>query len=124
MSKKLINVSGHDFVKLGSEIDMDSIAWNFWNFVRGTGSTEEEIADNLALVGDALKDKFGEMFSMKELEDWISSKDNKVEDILKELEIGVSESDEDEDDEDEDEDEDDDDDDDDIDGCGAPVKKK
>ena len=118
MSKKLINVSGHDFVKLGSEIDMDSIAWNFWNFVRGTGSTEEEIADNLALVGDALKDKFGEMFSMKELEDWISSKNNKVEDILKELEIGVSESDDDDDD-DENEDENED-----IDGCGAPVKKK
>ena len=121
MSKKLINVSGHDFVKLGSEIDMDSIAWNFWNFVRGTGSTEEEIADNLALVGDALKDKFGEKFSMKELEDWISSKDNKVEDIMKELELEVSESDEDDED---DEDDDDDDDDDDIDGCGAPVKKK
>lgn len=104
MAKQLVNVSGHDFVKLGSQIDMDSIAWNFWNFVRGTGSTEEEIADNLAIVGDALKDKFGETFSLQELEDWIACKDNKVEDIIRELELEISESD---DDDYEDEDDDD-----------------
>ena len=103
MAKQLVNVSGHDFVKLGSQIDMASIDWNFWNFVRGGGSTEEEIADSLAIVGDALKDKFGEMFSLQELEDWIACKDNKVEDIIRELELEISESD-DEDEEDENDD--------------------
>lgn len=133
MKKDLVNVSGHDFTKLGDKLEMNSIAWNFWNFVKGTGSTEEEAADNLEVVGDALKDKFGEVFALHELETWLASQENKPEDIIKALELEISESDEDdEDDEDdenddldddkEDEDDLDEDDSKDIDGCGAPAK--
>lgn len=110
MKKDLVNVSGHDFIKLGDKLDMNSIAWNFWNFVKGTGSTEEEAASNLEVVGDALKDKYGEAFSLHELEAWLASQENKPEDIIKALELEIAES-------------DDDDDSDDIDGCGAPNKK-
>ena len=115
MKKDLVNVSGHDFTELGDKLDMNSIAWNFWNFVKGTGSTEEESASNLEAVGDALKDKYGEAFSLHELETWLASQENKPEDIIKALELEIAESD--------DDDDDDDDDSDDIDGCGAPNKK-
>ena len=112
MKKDLVNVSGHDFTKLGDKLDMNSIAWNFWNFVKGTGSTEEEASSNLEVVGDALKDKYGEAFSLHELEAWLASQENKPEDIIKALELEIAES-----------DDEDDDDYDDIDGCGAPNKK-
>lgn len=117
MKKDLVNVSGHDFTKLGDKLDMNSIAWNFWNFVKGTGSTKEEAASNLEAVGDALKDKYGEAFSLYELEAWLASQENKPEDIIKALELEIAESD------DEDDDYDSDDDSDDVDGCGAPNKK-
>lgn len=117
MKKDLVNVSGHDFTKLGDKLDMNSIAWNFWNFVKGTGSTEEEAASNLEVVGDALKDKYGEAFSLHELEAWLASQENKPEDIIKALELEIAESDDDDDDYDSDDDSDD------IDGCGAPNKK-
>lgn len=123
MGKALVNVSGHDFVSLGNEIDMNSLAWNFWNFVKGTGSTEEEALDNLEVVGDALKDKFGEVFSLQELEEWLANKENKVEDIISALELEVSESDDEEDEEDDDEDSEEDVEED-VDGCGAPNKRK
>ena len=125
MKKDLVNVSGHDFTKLGDKLEMNSIAWNFWNFVKGTGSTEEEAADNLEVVGDALKDKFGEVFALHELEAWLANQENKPEDIIKALELEISESDDaDEEDEDDEDDEDleEDDDSDNIDGCGAPEK--
>ena len=125
MKKDLVNVSGHDFTKLGDKLEMNSIAWNFWNFVKGTGSTEEEAADNLEVVGDALKDKFGEVFALHELEAWLANQENKPEDIIKALELEISESDDADDeeaDEEGDEDLEEDDDSDDIDGCGAPEK--
>lgn len=125
MKKDLVNVSGHDFTKLGDKLEMNSIAWNFWNFVKGTGSTEEEAADNLEVVGDALKDKFGEVFALHELEAWLANQENKPEDIIKALELEISESDDADDEEADDEDDEDleeDDDSDDIDGCGAPEK--
>lgn len=128
MKKDLVNVSGHDFTKLGDKLEMNSIAWNFWNFVKGTGSTEEEAADNLEVVGDALKDKFGEVFALHELEAWLANQENKPEDIIKALELEISESDDADDDDEEADDEDDEDieeddgDSDDIDGCGAPEK--
>lgn len=132
MKKDLVNVSGHNFTKLGDNLDMNSIAWNFWNFIRGTGSTEEEAADNLEVVGAALKDKFGEVFSLHELEDWIASQENKVENIIQALQLEITESEEadesdeyDESDEDDDSEADDEEvEEDDIDGCGAPSKKK
>lgn len=114
MKKDLVNVSGHDFTKLGDKLDMNSIAWNFWNFVKGTGSTEEEATSNLEVVGDALKDKYGEAFSLHELETWLASQENKPEDIIKALELEIAES---------DDDYEEDDDSDDVDGCGAPNKK-
>ena len=80
-----MNVTGDDFVTLGDIADKNSVAYSFWNFVKTSGETEADGEDNLYMVGRMLQDKFGEDFSMVELEAWLNNQDNKPYEIIDSL---------------------------------------
>lgn len=89
MNSENINVTGDDFVTLGDIADKNSVAYSFWNFVKTSGETEADSEDNLYMVGRMLQDKFGEDFSMVELEAWINNQDNKPYEIIDSLKAVV-----------------------------------
>lgn len=89
MDSENINVTGDDFVTLGDIADKNSVAYSFWNFVKTSGETEADSEDNLYMVGRMLQDKFGEDFSMVELEAWINNQDNKPYEIIDSLKAVV-----------------------------------
>ena len=89
MNSENINVTGDDFVTLGDIADKNSVAYSFWNFVKTSGETEADSEDNLYMVGRMLQDKFGEDFSMVELEAWINNQDNKPYEIIDSLKAFV-----------------------------------
>lgn len=89
MDSENINVTGDDFVTLGDIADKNSMAYSFWNFVKTSGDTEADSEDNLYMVGRMLQDKFGEDFSMVELEAWINNQDNKPYEIIDSLKAVV-----------------------------------
>ena len=89
MNSENVNVTGDDFVILGDIADKNSVAYSFWNFVKTSGETEADSEDNLYMVGRMLQDKFGEDFSMSELEAWINNQDNKPYEIIDSLKAVV-----------------------------------
>lgn len=89
MNSENINVTGDDFVTLGDIADKNSVAYSFWNFVKTSGNSEADSEDNLYMVGRMLQDKFGEDFSMVELEAWINNQDNKPYEIIDSLKAVV-----------------------------------
>lgn len=89
MNSENINVTGDDFVTLGDIADKNSVAYSFWNFVKTSGDSEADSEDNLYMVGRMLQDKFGEDFSMVELEAWINNQDNKPYEIIDSLKAVV-----------------------------------
>ena len=89
MNSENINVTGDDFVTLGDISDKNSVAYSFWNFVKTSGDSEADSEDNLYMVGRMLQDKFGEDFSMVELEAWINNQDNKPYEIIDSLKAVV-----------------------------------
>ena len=89
MDSENVNVTGDDFVTLGDIADKNSVAYSFWNFVKTSGETEADSEDNLKMVGKMLQDKFGEDFSMSELEAWINNHDNKPYEIIDSLKAVV-----------------------------------
>ena len=89
MDSENINVTGDDFVTLGDIADKNSVAYSFWNFVKTSGETEADSEDNLKMVGKMLQDKFGEDFSMIELEAWLNNQDNKPYEIIDSLKAVV-----------------------------------
>lgn len=89
MDSENINVTGDDFVTLGDIADKNSVAYSFWNFVKTSGDSIEDGEDNLQMVGKMLQDKFGEDFSMSELEAWINNQDNKPYEIIDSLKAVV-----------------------------------
>lgn len=90
MNSENINVTGDDFVTLGDIADKNSVAYSFWNFVKTSGDYSiEDGEDNLYMVGKMLQDKFGEDFSMSELEAWINNQDNKPYEIIDSLKAVV-----------------------------------
>lgn len=89
MDSENINVTGDDFVTLGDIADKNSVAYSFWNFVKTSGNSIEDSEDNLQMVGKMLQDKFGEDFSMSELEAWINNQDNKPYEIIDSLKAVV-----------------------------------
>ena len=89
MDSENINVTGDDFVTLGDIADKNSVAYSFWNFVKTSGDSEADGEDNLYMVGRMLQDKFGEDFSMAELEAWINNQDNKPYEIIDSLKAVV-----------------------------------
>lgn len=89
MNSENINVTGDDFVTLGDIADKNSVAYSFWNFVKTSGDSIEDGEDNLYMVGKMLQDKFGEDFSMSELEAWINNQDNKPYEIIDSLKAVV-----------------------------------
>ena len=89
MDSENINVTGDDFVTLGDIADKNSVAYSFWNFVKTSGDSIEDSEDNLQMVGKMLQDKFGEDFSMSELEAWINNQDNKPYEIIDSLKAVV-----------------------------------
>ena len=89
MNSENINVTGDDFVTLGDIADKNSVAYSFWNFVKTSGETEGDSEDNLKMVGRMLQDKFGEDFSMVELEAWLNNQDNKPYEIIDSLKAVV-----------------------------------
>lgn len=89
MDSENINVTGDDFVTLGDIADKNSVAYSFWNFVKTSGDSEADGEDNLYMVGRMLQDKFGEDFSMGELEAWINNQDNKPYEIIDSLKAVV-----------------------------------
>ena len=89
MDSENVNVTGDDFVTLGDIADKNSVAYSFWNFVKTSGETEADSEDNLKMVGKMLQDKFGEDFSMSELEAWINNHDNKPYEIIDSLQAVV-----------------------------------
>lgn len=89
MDSENINVTGDDFVTLGDIADKNSVAYSFWNFVKTSGDSEADSEDNLYMVGRMLQDKFGEDFSMVELEAWINNQDNKPYEIIDSLKAVV-----------------------------------
>ena len=89
MYSENITVTGDDFVTLGDIADKNSVAYSFWNFVKTSGETEADSEDNLKMVGKMLQDKFGEDFSMVELEAWINNQDNKPYEIIDSLKAVV-----------------------------------
>ena len=89
MDSENVNVTGDDFVTLGDIADKNSVAYSFWNFVKTSGNTEADSEDNLYMVGRMLQDKFGEDFSMVELEAWINNQDNKPYEIIDSLKAVV-----------------------------------
>ena len=89
MDSENMNVTGDDFVTLGDIADKNSVAYSFWNFVKTSGETEADSEDNLKMVGKMLQDKFGEDFSMVELEAWINNQDNKPYEIIDSLKAVV-----------------------------------
>lgn len=89
MDSENVNVTGDDFVTLGDIADKNSVAYSFWNFVKTSGDSIEDGEDNLYMVGKMLQDKFGEDFSMSELEAWINNQDNKPYEIIDSLKAVV-----------------------------------
>lgn len=89
MDSENINVTGDDFVTLGDIADKNSVAYSFWNFVKTSGDSIEDGEDNLYMVGRMLQDKFGEDFSMVELEAWLNNQDNKPYEIIDSLKAVV-----------------------------------
>lgn len=89
MDSENVNVTGDDFVTLGDIADKNSVAYSFWNFVKTSGDSIEYGEDNLYMVGRMLQDKFGEDFSMVELEAWINNQDNKPYEIIDSLKAVV-----------------------------------
>lgn len=89
MDSENVNVTGDDFVTLGDIVDKNSVAYSFWNFVKTSGNSEADSEDNLQMVGKMLQDKFGEDFSMVELEAWINNQDNKPYEIIDSLKAVV-----------------------------------
>ena len=89
MDSENVNVTGDDFVTLGDIADKNSVAYSFWNFGKTSGNTEADSEDNLYMVGRMLQDKFGEDFSMVELEAWINNQDNKPYEIIDSLKAVV-----------------------------------
>ena len=89
MNSENINVTGDDFVTLGDIADKNSVAYSFWNFVKTSGDSEADSEDNLYMVGRMLQDKFGEDFSMVELEAWLNNQDNKPYEIIDSLKAVV-----------------------------------
>ena len=89
MNSENINVTGDDFVTLGDIADKNSVAYSFWNFVKTSGDSEADSEDNLKMVGRMLQDKFGEDFSMVELEAWLNNQDNKPYEIIDSLKAVV-----------------------------------
>lgn len=89
MDSENVNVTGDDFVTLGDIADKNSVAYSFWNFVKTSGDSIEDGEDNLQMVGKMLQDKFGEDFSMSELEAWINNQDNKPYEIIDSLKAVV-----------------------------------
>lgn len=89
MDSENTNVTGDDFVNLGDIADKNSVAYSFWNFVKTSGNSEADSEDNLQMVGKMLQDKFGEDFSMSELEAWINNQDNKPYEIIDSLKAVV-----------------------------------
>lgn len=89
MDSENVNVTGDDFVTLGDIADKNSVAYSFWNFVKTSGDSIEDSEDNLQMVGKMLQDKFGEDFSMVELEAWINNQDNKPYEIIDSLKAVV-----------------------------------
>lgn len=89
MDSENASVIGDDFVTLGDIADKNSVAYSFWNFVKTSGETEADSEDNLQMVGRMLQDKFGEDFSISELEAWINNQDNKPYEIIDSLKAVV-----------------------------------
>ena len=89
MDSENINVTGDNFVTLGDIADKNSVAYSFWNFIKTSGDSIEDSEDNLQMVGKMLQDKFGEDFSMSELEAWINNQDNKPYEIIDSLKAVV-----------------------------------
>ena len=89
MDSENVNVTGDDFVTLGDIADKNSVAYSFWNFIKMSGDSIEDSEDNLQMVGKMLQDKFGEDFSMSELEAWINNQDNKPYEIIDSLKAVV-----------------------------------
>ena len=89
MDSENASVIGDDFVTLGDIADKNSVAYSFCNFVKTSGETEADSEDNLQMVGRMLQDKFGEDFSISELEAWINNQDNKPYEIIDSLKAVV-----------------------------------
>lgn len=100
-----------DFIDVNEEISDNSIVWDFFKLVERVSENEDERKTNYQIVGEELKDKLGQKFSLKELEDWLASRDNTIEDVLNAIELEISQY----DDIDEAND---------IDGCGGSGKAK
>lgn len=86
MAVEVINVTGDNFLDLGSKLNPDSAAYNFWTLIKNLeADNEDDSRENLLLVGDILKDKFGKDFTADDLEKWLGNTHKSPEDVMLEL---------------------------------------